>query len=81
MCIRDRDPNVPIDTNMGTQAYLIMVSDQACETLIGLNNDTTLDPQLLKQMPTVSDDGLTYSFELKDGVKDVYKRQAQHCPI
>lgn len=64
-----QDPNVPIDTNMGTQAYLIMVSDQACETLIGLNNDTTLDPQLLKQMPTVSDDGLTYSFELKDGVK------------
>ncbi len=64
-----QDPNVPIDTNMGTQAYLIMVSDQACQTLIGLNNDTTLDPQLLKQLPTVSEDGLTYSFELKDGVK------------
>lgn len=64
-----QDPNVPIDTNMGTQAYLIMVSDQACETLIGLNNDTTLDPQLLKQMPTVSADGLIYSFELKEGTK------------
>ncbi|MDO4288687.1 MAG: ABC transporter substrate-binding protein [Eubacterium sp.] len=64
-----QDPNVPIDTNMGTQSYLIMVSDQACETLIGLNNDTTLDPQLLTQLPTVSEDGLTYSFELKDGVK------------
>ncbi|MEG1105346.1 MAG: ABC transporter substrate-binding protein [Eubacterium sp.] len=64
-----QDPTVPIDTNKGTQAYLIMVSDQAVETLIGLNNDTTLFPQLLTQMPTVSEDGLTYSFELKNGVK------------
>ncbi|MEG0378312.1 MAG: ABC transporter substrate-binding protein, partial [Eubacterium sp.] len=64
-----QDPTVPIDTNKGTQAYLIMVSDQAVETLIGLNNDSTLFPQLLTQMPTVSADGLTYSFELKDGVK------------
>lgn len=63
------DPNVPIDTNKGTQAYLIMLSDQMVETLIGLNNDTTLYPKLLTDMPTVSDDGLIYSFELKDGVK------------
>lgn len=63
------DPNVPIDTNKGTQAYLIMLSDQMCETIIGLDNDTTLYPKLIKEMPTVSEDGLTYSFELKDGVK------------
>ncbi|MEG0378765.1 MAG: ABC transporter substrate-binding protein, partial [Eubacterium sp.] len=64
-----QDPNVPIDTNKGTQSYLIMVSDQIAETLIGLNNDSTMFPQLLTKMPAVSEDGLTYSFELKDGIK------------
>lgn len=63
------DPNVPVDTNKATQSYTILLSDQMCETLIGLNNDTTLFPQLLTDMPTVSDDGLTYTFELLDGVK------------
>lgn len=45
-------------------------SENICEPLIKLNPETLqLEPVLLTGMPTVSDDNLTYSFELKDGVK------------
>lgn len=46
-----------------------MVADQITQPLISLKNDGTLAPELIKEMPKISDDGLTYSFELKDNVK------------
>lgn len=63
------DPNVPIDSHNQTNSYVMMVSDQVMEPLISLNNDGSLSPLLIKEMPTISEDGMTYSFELKDGVK------------
>lgn len=46
------------------------VSENVCDTLITLNPETLeLEPNLVTALPEVSDDGLTYSFELKDGVK------------
>lgn len=63
------DPNVPIDPHKQTNSYVMMVADSVLEPLIKLNNDETLSPCLIKDMPTVSEDGLTYTFELKDGVQ------------
>ena len=40
-----------------------------CETLMRFNENTEIEPLLITKMPDISDDGLTYSFELKDGVK------------
>ena len=64
-----QDPNVPIDPQKQTSSYLMMVADQITQPLISLKNDGTLAPELIKEMPKISDDGLTYSFELKDNVK------------
>ncbi|MEG0310238.1 MAG: ABC transporter substrate-binding protein, partial [Eubacterium sp.] len=61
-----QDPNVPIDPQKQTNSYLMMVADQVVEPLINLDNDGNLSPLLIKEMPKVSADGLTYSFELKD---------------
>ena len=41
------------------------------ETLIGYDNGTTLVPLLAEEMPTVSDDGRTYTFSLRSGVNFV----------
>lgn len=64
-----QDPNVPIDMQKQTNSYLMMVADQITEPLINLDNDGQLSPLLIKEMPKISDDGLTYSFELKDDIK------------
>jgi ABC-type transport system substrate-binding protein len=45
-------------------------SENICDTLVTLNTKTLeVEPLLVTQLPMVSDDGLTYSFELKDGIK------------
>lgn len=61
-----QDPNVPIDPQKQTNSYLMMVADQVVEPLIALDNNGSLSPALIKEMPKISADGLTYSFELKD---------------
>jgi ABC-type transport system substrate-binding protein len=37
--------------------------------LLGYDSGTTLQPSIAAEMPTVSDDGLTYTFKIRPGVK------------
>ncbi len=41
------------------------------EQLVGYDDGTNLVPMLAAEMPTISDDGLTYTFTLRDGVSFV----------
>ncbi|MGI6755111.1 MAG: ABC transporter substrate-binding protein [Atopobiaceae bacterium] len=62
------NPKATFDTQLTSNTW--GASENICDTLIRLNPDTKeLEPVLLTALPEVSDDGLTYSFELKDGVK------------
>ncbi len=62
------NPDASFDTQ--TTSLTWGASENICETLVSLNPDTLeVEPVLLTALPTVSDDGLTYSFELKEGVK------------
>ncbi len=63
------DPNVPIDPHKQTSSYVGMISDSIVQPIIKIEADGSLSPLLIKEMPTISEDGLTYTFELKDGVK------------
>src|SRR6201996_7863561 len=45
-----------------------ILSQVIWENLVDVTVDGELKPQLAKAMPTVSDDKLTYSFELRDDV-------------
>ena len=44
------------------------ITDNVTESLLLTNEKGELEPTLLEEMPTLSDDKLTYSFTLKDGV-------------
>ena len=60
------------DANADTQltSNSIGISENVCDTLVTLNLDTLeVEPLLLTKLPELSEDGLTYSFELKSGVK------------
>ena len=62
------NPGANVDTQLTSNT--IGISENVCDTLVTLNPDTQeVEPLLLTSLPTVSDDGLTYSFELKSGVK------------
>ena len=43
--------------------------DLVYEPLLGYNADNELVPQLAQDMPEVSDDGLTYTFKIREGAK------------
>lgn len=59
-----------LDIHLFTNSEIFEVSDQTHETLIGSASGTyELYPLLITEMPKVSEDGLTYSFELKKGIK------------
>jgi len=62
------NPGANVDTQLTSNT--IGISENVCDTLVTLNPDTQeVEPLLLTSLPTVSEDGLTYSFELKSGVK------------
>ena len=62
------DP-VVLDGALVSDGESLRVIDQIYETLVSLKPGTTeLEPGLAKSW-TISDDGLTYTFELQDGVK------------
>lgn len=63
------DPQVPLDMQKYTYSIIMRLSDNVVESLITANEDGTLAPLLLQEMPTLSADKLTYSFTLKSGVK------------
>ena len=62
------NPKVTFDTQKTSGS--IGVSEAVGESLLKLNPDTKeVEPWLTTKLPDISDDGLTYSFELKEGVK------------
>lgn len=62
------NPKASFDTQTTSNSW--GASENICDTLVELDPETKeLKPLLLTQLPTVSDDGLTYEFELKSGVK------------
>lgn len=59
-----------LDVHLFTNSEIFEVTDQTHEPLIGMDVDTNeLYPLLITEMPKVSEDGKTYSFELKKGIK------------
>lgn len=59
-----------LDIFMTTYNLLFEINNSICETLIAKETETLdLYPLLLTKMPDVSEDGLVYTFELKEGVK------------
>ena len=62
------NPGANVDTQLTSNT--IGISENVCDTLVTLDPNTQeVLPLLLTQLPTVSEDGLTYSFELKSDVK------------
>ncbi len=62
------NPGANVDTQLTSNT--IGISENVCDTLVTLDPNTQeVLPLLLTQLPEVSEDGLTYSFELKEGVK------------
>ncbi len=59
-----------IDPQVDTTLMVYRLARDIFSTLLRYQGDTfNLEPDLLAEMPTVSDDGLVYSFKLKSGVK------------
>ena len=67
--VASEDPQVPLDMHLYTYSIIMKVTDNVYESLLLTNPQGELEPVLLTQMPTLSEDKLTYSFELKEGVK------------
>lgn len=67
--VASEDPQVPLDMHLYTYSIIMKISDNVYESLLLTNPQGELEPVLLTQMPTLSEDKLTYSFELKEGVK------------
>lgn len=62
------NPKVTLDTQKTSSD--VGVSEAVAEALVNLDPETQeLFPVLLKELPSVSDDGLLYSFQLKEGIK------------
>ena len=62
------DPQVALDPQQYTYSIVMKITDNIAESLLTTTKDG-LVPTLLTGMPTISEDQLTYSFELKPGVK------------
>lgn len=63
-----KNPKTSFDqqTNSSSQG----VTEAVCESLVELNPETLeLEPVLIEDMPEISEDGLSYKFTLKSGVK------------
>ncbi len=57
-----------LDMQKSTSSRSAAIADEVTESLIRFDDDNNEEPVLLTDFPSVSDDGLTYSFELKQGV-------------
>lgn len=62
------DPQVALDPQQYTYSIVMKITDNITESLLTTTADG-LVPTLLADMPTISDDNLTYSFELLPDVK------------
>lgn len=66
--VASEDPQVPLDMQLNTYSLIMKITDNTTESLLLTNPEGELEPTLLAEMPTLSDDKLTYSFTLKEGV-------------
>ena len=57
-----------LDMQTSTNSRSASIADEVTESLLRFDDDNNEEPVLLTDFPTVSEDGLTYSFELKQGV-------------
>lgn len=58
-----------LDMQKSTSSGAASIADEVTESLLRFNDKNEEEVVLLTDFPKVSDDGLTYSFELKKGVK------------
>lgn len=63
------DPQVALDPQKYTYSIVMKITDNITEALLSTGADGSLEPTLLAKMPEISDDQLTYSFELLPDVK------------
>lgn len=63
------DPQVALDPQQYTYSIVMKITDNITESLIQTASDGSLVPTLLPALPEVSEDGMTYSFELLPDVK------------
>lgn len=66
--VASEDPQVPLDMQLNTYSIIMKVTDNVTESLLTTNSEGKLEPTLLAEMPTLSEDKLTYTFTLKDGL-------------
>ena len=66
--VASEDPQVPLDMQLNTYSLIMKITDNTTESLLLTNPQGELETTLLAEMPTLSDDKLTYSFTLKEGV-------------
>lgn len=62
------DPQVALDPQQYTYSIVMKITDNITESLL-TTTENGLEPTLLASMPTISDDQMTYSFELLPDVK------------
>lgn len=67
--VASEDPQVPLDMHLYTYSIIMKITDNVYESLLLTNSKGEIEPILLTDMPVLSEDKLTYSFELKEGVK------------
>lgn len=63
------DPQVALDPMQYTYSIVMKITDNVAESLVTTLDDGSIEPTLLTKRPEVSEDGLTYSFELIPDVK------------
>lgn len=63
------DPQVALDPQQYTYSIVMKITDNVTESLLTTKGDGSLEPTLLAKMPEISEDQLTYSFELLPDVK------------
>lgn len=55
--------------DLGSDGNDVILGSQMLESLLGIGQDGEIVPHLAEEMPEISDDGLTYTFKLRQGVK------------
>ena len=63
------DPQVALDPQQYTYSIVMKITDNVTESLLKSNADGSLEPVLLAKLPEISEDQMTYSFELLPDVK------------
>lgn len=63
------DPQVALDPQQYTYSIVMKLTDNITESLLTTTEDGSLAPTLLASMPEISEDQMTYSFELLPDVK------------